>query len=173
MPPSTSSDVDIDALLDKTIISGVLEPREITRRLLDELDGLDAATLHAVLAHVLPTYVYGRMSARRRERPTWPERPRAVSRSRIDAHSRTFNWQRRLDDLYPTPSTWKHLRDMTADDLAYARDIRVRQADALTRHANELDRIRDAVIAAGITSVGELPENVLRDLLTDSHASPA
>ena len=74
-------------------------------------------------------------------------------------------YKRMLDQRIATGDGWKFLRDFTADDLAAASGLRRLQAARSIARAETLDRLADALDANGCTTVGDLPDDVLREVL--------
>lgn len=76
-------------------------------------------------------------------------------------------WRRHLDDRLPGAEGWKFLKDFTAADLDFAADLRDRHAAANSAQAERMRALKKAIAVADVTTVGELPDDVLQDLLDD------
>lgn len=90
---------------------------------------------------------------------------RALGRSARVTRVREY-WQRALHDVYTVaPGVNKRLAALNADELTYAADIRERHGLAVLANAARLLALRDAVKTAGVTTVGDLDDGTLADLL--------
>jgi hypothetical protein len=150
---------------------GGLDTQALTAAVLERIPPEDiAAALHIAL----PTYVRQVVSSMRGPipaPPVMPERPTDLARATghsVKVAAIREHWKAALDGIYPTgPAQHQvaRLRDMDADALAYAAEIRERQGIATLNAAARLTALRDAVKLYGVHTVADLGDAVLRPLL--------
>jgi hypothetical protein len=76
-------------------------------------------------------------------------------------------WKRLLDspEFLPSTASWIFLRDATHDQVLEMAGVRQQKARELTAAAKQYKRIADEMAAKGAPSVGDLPDDMLEQLL--------
>jgi hypothetical protein len=152
--------MNLRSLILQVADKGPADPREIVAAVLaqlsknDERDALEQALPHMVRAIVL-------------DRTRTPIVPEAKANAMPSAKRIAIqaNWKRQLSDRYSIPGQgYKFLRDMTFDDVVAAARLRFQDADRVRAAGDYLMSVADAVSAAGVATVGELDEPILREL---------
>jgi hypothetical protein len=92
-----------------------------------------------------------------------PAQPGRPVRTHAD-HSREA-WRRHLDDRMPGADGWKRLREFTATDLEAAAAFREGLAAANAAEADRLRALQKALDDSDVTTVGDLDDDTLAELL--------
>jgi hypothetical protein len=88
--------------------------------------------------------------------------PAAANKSAYRTAMQAGAWRARLGERIHGATGWLLLRDCGLDDLKAAAAERRELAAANIRSADELERLQELLATAGVATVGELPDPVLR-----------
>jgi len=169
-PLPSGPDFDLRATVrDVLNTSPSADPVDIARDVLARIDPADTreALRQALVSIVRNEISLARMRQTARDAQTstahpggGPSRP---VRTHAD-HSREA-WRRHLDDRMPGVDGWKRLREFTAADLDAAAAFREGLAAANATEAERLRALQKALADADVTTVGDLDDDVLSELL--------
>lgn len=124
----------------------------------------------AVIKVMIRDYTRQVMNERRVPPPAVPVLPsggtKKQNRSAFVAAMQAGAWKERLSDTYRTAGGWKFLREMTAEDLAYAAAERRDLAASNLAVADRLEGLGKLLAEHGAETVGSLADDVLEPVLT-------
>jgi hypothetical protein len=159
--------------------------RTLVRTVLDESHELDPGKLTLEISQLIPDVdlrdaveqmlpqivrqeiSFSRMQDRRHVPDDTHETPAPARGTNSWAARIREDWRRQLDQRYVGASGWKFLRDFTADDCDFAAELRERESAAILDRAARLRRLAQAVRENQVAMIGDLPEEVLRPLLSE------
>jgi hypothetical protein len=162
--------LDLRALIREVCeTSTMADPTSIAREVeklvsADELGEALAQALPAVVASVVSRMRGPIPSNSPDDQPVSDTQARAVGGRSSKVAGIRDAWARMLRDrvsVGPDPTQWKFLANCNAADLAYAAGLRRSHAAANAAAAQRFERLRQALDAHGVATVGELPPEAL------------
>lgn len=158
----TELEIDLKAVIRQVLESSA--SRSIHKLIKEVVERIRDEDMHDALAQALHQVILSEMSLLR-NRPIETPRPSGVGNRRIRLGQ---SLAMKLDSRVPMgDGSTKLLRELTCDDLNFAAARREAQASALLDRAEEFRRLATALAENSVTTVGELPEGVLLELLAN------
>jgi hypothetical protein len=128
------------------------------------LDAIDPTLIREALRQALPHYV---RDIAVRERGSGPAIIPVATGTSAKVQAIREDWQRRLTEIYPTPTGNKRLGDLTYADLMHQAKVCQEAAEATMAKAKGWENLARAVRKGGAKTVRDLAPEVLGKTLRD------